>query len=255
LSQKEISRWIKTSIKNYITGDFLFIDCDTVITGNLEFEFSPEIKIGAVLDTHVLLSEHHLTPYFQDREKKTGFNFFLKTEKYFNSGVIFCRDTPESEKLFSLWHSLWLIGIKNGIHQDQGALNQANSELGDIITELEGEWNCQITNNGLPYLYNAKIIHCFATSIKLYNCPYLPASIPFLLSVKETGIISDELMELLKNPKTAFEQKSRIISGDIELETINSKLFSLLLYLRKKKPGTFNIINTFLLKLRARTKK
>ena len=194
-SQKEVSRWIKTSMKNYITGDFLYIDCDTVIAGNLDCEFPQSVNIGAVLDTHVPLSTHHLAPYFKGQDKKLGFYSSFNTELRYNGGVLFCRDTPQSEKFFSLWHSLWLFSKKNSIHQDMPALNQANSELGGIVQKLDDEWNCQITFNGLPFLADSKIIHCFATSIKLYNCPYIPASIPVLSYVKETGIISPYLME------------------------------------------------------------
>ena len=254
LSQREISRWIKTSMKKYISGDFFFIDCDTVITCDLKYEFPREIHIGAVLDTHVNLSKHHLDYYFRERNKKAGFSS-SKTDLYFNSGVIFCRDTPESVEFFLKWHSLWLLGNKKGIHQDQPAFNQANSEMGCVITELEGEWNCQITHNGLPYLHNAKIIHCFASSMWLYSCPFLPASIPVLSSVKEKGEIYPELLEWLKNPKAAFETESRIITGKEEFDVINSKLFSILLYLRKKKPSLFKTLNAFLLKLRSKTQK
>ena len=65
LSQKEVSRWIKTSIHHYIEGEFILIDCDTVITDKLEHDFPKNIKIGAVLDTHVTLEKHHLQKYFQ----------------------------------------------------------------------------------------------------------------------------------------------------------------------------------------------
>ena len=254
MSQKEVSRWIKTSMKKYVTGDFLYIDCDTVITGNLHHDFPPDINVGAILDIHVPLNEHHLKEYFKGQDKKIGFSSF-ETGKRFNGGVIFCRDTPVGDEFFSKWHSLWLYSSKKGVHQDMPPLNQANYEMGEVITELNGTWNCQVTHNGLPFLADAKIIHCFASSIWLFNCPFLPSSVPVLTSVKETGLISSYLMELLKNPKAAFEPHSRIISGEIELDTINSKLFSILLYIRKKRPGLFKAVNSFLLKLRAKTQK
>lgn len=68
-SQKESSRWIKTSIHNHVSGSFLFIDCDTIITGRLDADFDPSIKIGAVLDTHITLENHHLKKYFEDSDK------------------------------------------------------------------------------------------------------------------------------------------------------------------------------------------
>ena len=255
LSQKEVSRWIKTSILNYTSGDFLYIDCDTVITADISCDFPRNVHVGAVLDTHIPLSKHHLAPYFEGQDKKLGFVSSFETRKRFNGGVIFCRDSSVGHDFFQKWHTLWLYSSKKGSHHDMPPLNQANYEMGEIITELDGTWNCQITHNGLSFLAEAKIIHCYATSLKLYNCPFLPASIPALASVKETGIISEELLQRLKQPKAAFEPESIIISGQIELDTINSKIFSLLLFFRKKTPRFFKAINSLLLKTRAMTQK
>jgi len=253
LSQKEVSRWIKTSAKKYITGDFLYIDCDTVITETLNYDFPPEVKLGAILDTHVPLAKHHLAVHFEDEDKKLKFSSY-QSGKRFNGGIIFCRDTPESDNFFSKWHSLWLYSREHGNSQDMPSLNQANYELGGLITELDDIWNCQITHNGLSFLYNAKIIHYYATAFNFVNCPYLPGSKPVLFSVKETGVISPEIMEMLKNPKTAFEPDSRIICGEAELDAVNSKLFSLILRIRKKKPKLFKKINSFIIHFIGRIK-
>jgi lipopolysaccharide biosynthesis glycosyltransferase len=139
MSQREVSRWIKTSMKKYITGDFLYIDCDTVITENLDCNFPSEIKIGAVLDTHVPLARHHLSVRFEDEDKELGFTSSFETGKRYNGGVIFCRDTHEGDEFFSKWHSLWLYSNKKGNHHDMPSLNQANYEMGGVITDVDGE--------------------------------------------------------------------------------------------------------------------
>jgi lipopolysaccharide biosynthesis glycosyltransferase len=249
LSQKEVSRWIKTSMKKYVTGDFLYIDCDTVITGKLDFDFPLEINIGAILDTHVPLSKHHLSVHFENEDKILGFTSSFETGKRYNGGIIFCRDIPLVNEFFVKWHSLWQFSNKKGNHHDMPSLKQANHEMGGIITELSGEWNCQITHNGLPYLYDAKIIHYYATAFTFICCPFIPATNTVLSYIKETGVISPTIIELLKNPKAAFDHDSRIISGDAELDVVNSKLFSLLLRIRKKKPKIFKSFNSFIIRL------
>jgi len=250
LSQKEVSRWIKTSMRKYVTGDFLYIDCDTIIAENLDSNFPTELKIGAVLDTHVPLSRHHLAPHFRQEDLKLKFTSSLEMGLRYNGGVIFCRDALEVDEFFSRWHSLWLFSNKNGNSQDMPALNQANLEMGGIITELDGNWNCHITYNGLPFLFGAKIIHYIATAFDFIDCPFLLASKDVLLSIKKTDRILPYAMELLKNPKAAFERNLRIISDEAELDVVNSKLFLLLLILRKKKPGLFGSINSFMIRLR-----
>ena len=249
LSQKEVSRWIKTSMKKYVSGDFLYIDCDTVIAENLDVDFPQEVKVGAILDTHVPLAKHHKALHFKQEDIAIKFTSF-ETGLRYNGGVIFCRDCPEGDEFFSRWHSLWLFSNKNGISQDMPSLNQANHEMGGIITELHGKWNCHITYNGLPFLFEAKIIHYIATSFDFIDCPFLPASRKVLLPVKETGIIPNMTLEMLKNPKSAFEYSSRIISDKAEVDVINSKMFLLLLILRKKQPKLFNSLDSFLIGLR-----
>lgn len=238
-SQKESSRWIKTSIHNYVAGDFLFIDCDTIITGNLAHDFSPEIQIGAVLDTHVTLDRHHIRGNFQKEDVKAGFTSSLKTNKRYNGGLIFCKDDTSARAFFDKWHSIWLEGRKKGCTQDMPSLNQANYEMGNIITELSGEWNCQISHNGLPYLSNAKIIHYYATSLVSYEPAYILASPEILSSIKETGELSAEILKLLENPKAAFAEKSRIIADTVCLDIIDSAYFSLLRWLRRSNKKFF----------------
>jgi len=252
LSQKEVSRWIKTSIRKYVSGDFIYIDCDTIVSGNMEHDFPPEINIGAIFDTHVPLARHHLITHFNEEDRRLGFVSSFEMGMRYNGGVIFCRDTPEGNDFFSRWHSLWLYSNKKGNSQDMPSLNQASYEMGGIISELPGEWNCQITHNGLPFLHNAKIIHYYATGFSFINCPYLPGSEVILSSVKDTGYISPEIMELIKNPKTAFERDSRIIAGEAELDALNSKLFSIVLRIRKRKPKLFKKINSSIIRILSR---
>lgn len=245
-TQKESSRWIKTSIRQYVSGDFLFIDCDTIITEKLAPSFREDIHLGAVLDTHVPLSNHHLQETFQQEDKRLGFCSSLKTDVRYNGGLIFCRDSPGGSAFFEKWHELWLQSRKRGNSQDMPSLNQANYELNNIITELDGEWNCQISHNGLPYLHNAKIIHYYATSLISFTPPYTLANNEVLSSIKESGIIPFEVMELLKNPKAAFAVKTRITADQSALDVLESSFFSKLLWLRRKHQNIFNKLNFFI---------
>jgi hypothetical protein len=244
-SQKEASRWIKTSINRYVEGDFLFIDCDTVIAGKLNCGFSENMKIGAVLDCHVTLANHHYRDIFKEDNKKLGFVSTENSDAYFNGGVIFFRNCPESVGFFEKWHSLWLTSREKDSSQDMPPLNQANYESHNIIMDIGGEWNCQIGYNGLTYLNNAKIIHYFATSLVTFEPPYMLGSASVLLVIKDRGDIPTEIAALLKNPRAAFNRVSRIISDATALDVLNSSLFSKLLWVRRKHPKLFNKIAAF----------
>ena len=244
-SQKEASRWIKTSIHHYVPEEFLFLDCDTIISDNLVETFPQNIHIGAILDTHVNLDKHHIKSNFQLEDEKVGFVSSFKTNTRFNGGTIYYSNSHEAENFYEKWHSLWIESRNKGCSQDMPALNQANYLEGNIITELNGIWNCQICHNGLPFLHKAKIIHYFATSLITQTSPYILSSGKILEAIKSTGLISEDIQKMLIEPKSAFDVQSRIITGIETLDVVNSNIFSKLLWIRKNKPSLFNFLNKF----------
>jgi hypothetical protein len=245
LSQKEASRWIKTSIRQHVSGDFLFIDCDTIISSNLEYHFPAEISVGAVFDTHVPLSKNSLMQHIQTEDRKIGFESSLKTDCRYNGGLLYCKDDTSGYRFFEKWHSLWIHSTKKGISQDMPSLNQANFALNNIITELDGTWNCQISHNGIPFLYDARIIHYYSTNLHLSVPAFSLASDDIFEGIRKDGLITDKAMRLLKNPKAAFVPMTRIIADSRYLEVIDSSFFTVLILLRKKLPLLFRAGNNF----------
>ena len=243
IPQVEISRWIKTSIRRYIAGDFLFIDCDTIITEDLSSIEDQKILFGACLDKHSLLSRHGRALQIAQRDKLLGFSSYT-SNRHFNSGVIYCADTPETHVIFERWHELWQFSNSKNVVRDQPSFNMAIYENLSVFTELNGIWNCQISFNGLPFLINSKIIHYFASDFHVHETAFMLASKNVLNEIKETGFIPDTVMELLKNPKSAFVPESRIIAGNDLLSVMNSSLFDAVFLLKQKAPGVYNFINT-----------
>ena len=242
MPQVEISRWLKTSMRRHVKGDFLFIDCDTIITDDLSSITELGIKFGACLDKHSLINRHAKGESIIKREKQLGFTAYL-SNRHINSGVIFCADIPETHKIFNRWHELWLFGNSKNTVRDQTSFNMAIYENSSLFTELDGTWNCQIAFNGLPFLSNSKIIHYFASDLVLHTSPFLPASGEIFKKIKETGIIPGEALELLKNSRAAFAPEIRIIAGEDMLYILNSGLFEFFFILRQKTPGLFNFFN------------
>ena len=242
MSQVEVSRWVKTSMRRLVSGDFLFIDCDTIITGELSSITSLGVQFAACLDKHFLLDRHNKRNDIIEKEKLLGFNSWY-SNRHFNSGVIFCVDTPEIHKIFNRWHELWLFGKSKNIVRDQISFNMAIYENSTYFTELDGTWNCQITFNGLPYLINSKIIHYFASDLTLHTSPFHFASEEISKKIKNTGTIPDETLELLKNPRSAFVSESRIIAGEDMLFVINSSFFEMILWIKQKIPYLFHFLN------------
>ena len=242
LSQIEVSRWVRTSMRRLVKGDFLFLDGDTIVTDDLSSTAQPGMNFAACLDKHSLIAAHSKKDSIIDKNDHLGFDSHV-SGKHFNGGVLFCADTPQTHKIFERWHELWLFSKGKKITRDQPALNMAIYENPSFVTELDGTWNCQIAHNGLPYLANSKIIHYFASDMIFQSSPFILASGDIYKKIKETGLIPHEVSELLKNPRAAFVPESRIIAGNDMLRVINSDFFEFVFLMRKKAPRLFGFFN------------
>ena len=69
-----------------------------------------------------------------------------------------------------------------------------------------------MNDGALRYLYDAKIIHYFDSRIG--EKTFLLANKEYAQSVKETGVVNDEIKELLKKPKSLFASNTRLILTD-----------------------------------------
>lgn len=152
----QCSRFLKTNLRNIVSGDFLFIDTDTVICSKLNGidYFQGDILLVADCNGNVKLTENATIAKCQ----KAGFED-MANKPYFNSGVMLVKDTAANHEFYEQWFLNWEKSISNGVNLDQPALNYTNYKNGCIIRELDGGWNCQIYFNGWEYLSKSKILH------------------------------------------------------------------------------------------------
>lgn len=194
------SRYLKTNLRNLAQGDFLFIDCDTIICGNLEGIEQIDAEIAMVSDQNGPLPLQDQT--IIKRCKTAGLGN-QEEQPYFNSGVIYAKDTPRVHQFYETWYKNWLLSSQNGVNFDQPALCCTNKEYGYFIQELNGIWNCQFKMEGYPYLKEAKIMHYYANNgnkDKFYTYP-----MDFIYQeLKDTGEIHPDIAKLVKNAKTDF---------------------------------------------------
>jgi hypothetical protein len=219
--KKARSRWLKTSMRRHIEGDFLYIDGDTIIAEDLSSLAGIDVDIGAIPDAHVYLSDYEKyyparLQQMKSKYAKLGFSSCFDLKIHFNGGIFFCRDCTTGHNFFNEWHKLWLYCHGVGNVTDQQSLNQSNFILGSVIKELDGIWNCQILYDGaLRYLHDAKIIHYFASQPG--EKAFIPANDYFFDSIRETGIIDQNIKDMLKNPKSLFVPNTRLMLIDRSL--------------------------------------
>lgn len=240
-STKLRSRLLKTNLRNYIKGDYLFIDTDTVICHPMYEVEKFKSEIAAVYDTHSIFE---FNPY-RDMCLEHGhkLNWSIETEKeYFNSGVIYVKDTPKTHDFFTLWQKNYLDSYSKGVSMDQPSFAKTNFEFDHIIRPLSGIWNCQF-KHGVRFLKDAKIVHYFVTNVSKGGSP------PFLLNkrevfdtIKQEGIINETINEIIKDPFCGIADVTHLYSGD-DLIFFRTMSYRRIYKLYKNNRHIFNIID------------
>ncbi len=197
------SRWLKTHVRELIEGDFLFIDCDTTITGSLAAvdTFPAEHDILAVHDCHKKLSEmtdvvsrNHVLEMLQALGCDTH-NF----DDYYSSGVLFVRDNERTHAFYKRWHENWIESNKilgRGI--DQPSLAKTDIQMGGVIYTMNGIWNCIVFEYPI-FIEQAIIIHYAA----LENQSWL-FSKRCLTKLREEGLQNEYIRDVIFHSTRSF---------------------------------------------------
>jgi len=185
----ERSRWLKTSVRSIVDGDFLFVDCDTLITRPLNRIDDFQYSLGAVADSHLAVSQFNSLLYDKVDKLAKTLDWDLSAEEYYySSGVIYVKDIPENHILFEKWHYYWLEGLKKGVSIDQPSLAKANIEMGRIIKRMNDGWNCVMYTH--PLFDNKAFILHFCS---FRNMTYAFGN-TFLEKVRESGVKKAEFI-------------------------------------------------------------
>ena len=153
------SRWLKTSVRQLVKGDYLFIDCDTITMCDLSHieQIDAEIAMCRDENTNIADEDYAAAKPMIDNCKKIGFDV-TKEKYYFNSGVMYVKDTETTHKLYECWHELWQDGVSKGINLDQPTFAKANFNMGHLVALLDDRWNC-IVQTQIEEIYSAYILH------------------------------------------------------------------------------------------------
>lgn len=245
------SRYLKTKMRDIIEGDFLYIDCDTVVSDSLEGAADCKGDVSIVLDRHKKCekSSRHYHGIMQ-RSKLMGYHLPINDE-YYNSGAIFARDTPLAHEFFDLWHTLWQQTRRLIRARDQVALNEANYRMGGIITELDGAYNFQI-NSGMKYLITARVIHYFADGLyeRRKRPLYVLSDWEMLSRIKENERITDEVQKVIDEPKSPrwFCDGEFAAIGTDTYDIITGGMIDYLRSMQRHFPRLYRMANEHILK-------
>lgn len=206
------SRYLKTNFRQIVDGDLLFIDSDTVIGGSLAAIDSIDAEIACVADANRRFSELPERNFIKRRLSSIFGITEPDSEFYFNSGVIYVKDTPKMHNFFADWHEKWKYSaFECDSSFDQPALYAADRENGFIIKELPGEFNCQIAYS-LKYFYGGIILHFFNSTFFLTSSEIsVFYDNGFYRKLKEYGAVVKDVKEVLDNKSNWFNIQTNII--------------------------------------------
>lgn len=214
LSPMQKSRWLKTSMRNFIEGDFLYVDVDTVFSGEIDKKLFTDDIMG-VPDGNCPLKSHPMKWFIESNLKQANFDNSLKY--HINSGVLFFKDTPLAHSFANHWHKRWIETCKKNIYIDQTALHQAIIDSGNVLKILPSCINAQFGRN-LNTLANGIILHYYSSWAE--NPTYVPAykllQKDFLKNVR-LNPKSESVQHIIRHPKEAFDMNTLILGEKISL--------------------------------------
>lgn len=161
--QRLRSRFVKTRMRSEIDGDFVFLDADAIPVRPFDRMFRGREPLALVLDRNAKERQPGFPEWVGRVYGELGWRTPLP--HYFNSGVMFWRDTPETRRLGEEWHRRWraFCDHRGGSdHRDQPALNSAIDALGVPVRIMPPAYNAMIEAS--PALARGARIFHFYTS-------------------------------------------------------------------------------------------
>lgn len=244
------SRWLKTSLRTLLQGDFLFLDTDTIVIGDIGGIDDFNDNIGMVEDLHQPnLSTCRYLDFIINKTKQIGWSQFNLSSKYYNSGIIVAKDTLKSRDFFQEWHKNWKYSYSRGVNEDQLSLNYTNL-IKNGISSVNPIYHCQLLGNGLKYFHNALIIHYFNSS-KFDNKgikPFFLMEDNMLQNIRLKQCLPSEITNRIKTCEDFFPSQIDLISG-ISIPVYYSRIFRALAIIYAKYPSLYNLAEKTLSKL------
>ncbi|PWJ63064.1 MULTISPECIES: glycosyltransferase [unclassified Fibrobacter] len=217
------SRQLKTTLRDILEGDILYVDVDTIWNGSIDESLFCYDVMG-VPDSH-LPYKCLLKSSFDNSMKKLGFN--REFDYFINGGVLFMKDTPKSHEFSKRWNSLWKECCSHGIFTDQQSLNQTNFEFDGLVKHLPHTYNAQISFS-IKYFAEAVLIHYFACAQSFGPETNLLKKEEFWKSVK-AGLAQEQIQAVVASPQNSWDVETVAMSSSYQREYLGSPIVGLIL--------------------------
>ena len=120
------SRFIKTSLRGRISGPFVYLDTDSVVTGPLDELFACKRDFGLTLDRFFPDRPGAFPGWLASHYRRLGWS---PSENYCAGGVFWVADNAQTHRFCETWHARWRETVQMGLVADQPSLNRAVAEV------------------------------------------------------------------------------------------------------------------------------
>ena len=217
LSAMVRSRLLKTSMRAHVSGDFLYLDTDTLAARPLDgidavAEGIPDI--AACRDSHCSNADNPYREANLGLCRRIGFDLSAE-ENYFNGGVFLVRDTAGARAFFETWNNLYIKGLEKGVTKDMPSLAQTDAACGHTLRVLDDKWNCEL-KHGIKFLPQAFIVHYLCTNITYGQDRqlFLLNDRNVLLEVRQAAAPTEAVRAVADDPFAGLADLTHTFAGD-----------------------------------------
>ena len=216
LNGQRRSRILKTSARKHVKGDFLFIDCDTIVAKPLDDILNVDADIAACYDTHCV--DFKENPYYKSNVSmgiRIGMPGVADEEHYFNTGVIWVRDTELSHRFYENWNANLLKGVQEKVFMDQPSFSKTDFEMGHVVKVLPDVMNVELMH-GVRFLKDAMIVHylCTNRSKNKERQFFIMNYMDVLLKIKENAEIPQDVLNTIEDPFCGLSPVCHCFAGE-----------------------------------------
>jgi hypothetical protein len=155
------SRHLKTSLRQLVKGDYLYLDNDAIAVRPLDRGWPKRADLAVARDRNQRGITPLALPSVEKLRAKLAWEF--RMDRYLNSGVAFVRDTPAAHAFYAEWHRRWRQTLSLGFWQDQFSFNSAIATGNATIAILPDRDNW-VTHSTAMLRGRARIFHFLAST-------------------------------------------------------------------------------------------
>ncbi|MFN8065260.1 MAG: hypothetical protein U0P82_10725 [Vicinamibacterales bacterium] len=156
------SRLHRLALRDYVDGDLLYVDSDTLAVRPVSPVSAYREEVGAVMDFNHPADSTWCPPELEGTFLRLGWAYPLP--RFFNAGVIFMRDTARVRAFCAEWAVRFRTPSDAPEHTwDQSTFNSALFASGASYVVLPHDYNAMIVKRGYRFR-TARLLHFFGSA-------------------------------------------------------------------------------------------